>query len=98
MYCIQKKLEQFSESAKKEQRLQTDIARRKVYSSTYHTQFSDFVSDSKSSTSTSKMMESKETISTEKLREKPSSYQPEYTLSLTSKSLTVGPTCLLLVP
>ena len=56
--------------------LQTDIARRKVYSSTYHTQFSDL----KLSTSTSKMMKSKETISTEKLGKKPLSYQPEYPL------------------
>ena len=76
MYCIQKKLEQFSESAKKGERLHTDIARRRVYSSSYHTQFSY----SKLSTSTSKMMESKETISTEKLGGKPLSYELEYPL------------------
>ena len=74
MYGIQKKLEHFSESAKKEQRLLTDIGEK--YISTSHTHFSD----SKSSSSTSKMMESKEIISTEKLEKKSSSYRFEYPL------------------
>ena len=74
---IQKKLQQFSESAKKEQRLQTDIGEKYILSSsTSHTHFSD----SKSSTSTSKIMEGKETISTEKLGKRPPSYRHGYPL------------------
>ena len=60
---IQKKLERFTESAKKEQRQQTDMGKKFLSSSTSHRHSSD----SKSLTSTSKIMESKDTRSTEEL-------------------------------